>query len=106
MTYSILPNAQPKFDTGKIYLTPGAQDALAYHANGAQMLVALLARHASGDWGELDESDRRMNERAVNDGNMILSQYRLPDKTVLWVISDPIDEMGRRVTTILLPEER
>ena len=60
----------------------------------------------SGDWGELDEHNRAMNEQAVRDGNMILSQYRLTDETMLWIISDPVDDLGRRTTTVLLPEER
>ncbi len=47
-----------------------------------------------------------MNDRAVDSGNMILSQYRLSDETVFWIISDPVDAAGHRVTTVLLPEER
>lgn len=97
---------QPKFDAGTVYLSAGAQTALEGITSGAEIIIQLLARHAAGDWGELDESDRAMNDRALSDGNMILSQYRLPDQTMLWIISDPADNAGRRVTTILLPEER
>ena len=59
-----------------------------------------LARHRSGDWGELDPQDRRENERSLKHGWRILSSYPVGDKTV-WVIT----EADRSVTTILLPEE-
>lgn len=60
---------------------------------------------ASGDWGELEAHDRAMNEQAVHDGNMILSQYRLGGEAI-WIISDPVHDAGERITTVLLPEER
>jgi hypothetical protein len=105
MSKPIPSTNQPKFDAGTVYLTGGAQTALERIASGTEIVIQLLARHMAGDWGEIDASDRAMNDRAVNDGNMILSSYRLPDQTVLWIISDPTDAAGQRVTTVLLPEE-
>ncbi len=97
---------QPKFDLGNVVITRHAAQAMANFDNSAKKFAELLVRHATGDWGELDESDKRMNDRAVTDGNMILSQYRVSDETVFWIISDPVDAAGHRVTTVLLPEER
>ena len=105
MSNSTPSTNQPEFDAGTVYLTVGAQTALERIASGAEVISQLLAHHKAGDWGEIDDSDRAMNDRAVTDGNMILSQYRLPDQTVLWIISDPVDAAGRRITTVLLPEE-
>jgi hypothetical protein len=62
---------------------------------------AYLARHAAGDWGDLDEPDRRMNELALRHDERILSAYALTDGTRIYVIT----EADRSVTTILLPEE-
>ena len=42
------------FPLGKVVATPGALQVLA--ATG-QSPVALLHRHANGDWGDLDEED-------------------------------------------------
>lgn len=97
---------QPKFDLGHVVITRRAAQAMASFDNSAKKFAELLVRHGTGDWGELDESDKRMNDRALTDGNMILSQYRINDETVFWIISDPADDAGRRVTTVLLPEER
>lgn len=95
-----------KFDPGRIYMTPGALAVLAQPRPLEQSLETLLARHVSGDFGDLDEADRRANEIAITDGNMILSSYSLEEETTIWIISDPADDAGKRVTTVLLPEER
>lgn len=59
-----------------------------------------LARHATGDWGDLCAFDRRQNEIALRDGHRVLSSYDAPAGRV-WIIT----EADRSVTTILLPEE-
>jgi hypothetical protein len=59
-----------------------------------------LARHATGDWGELCAFDRRQNEIALREGYRVLSSYDVLAERV-WIIT----EADRSVTTILLPEE-
>ena len=59
-----------------------------------------LARHATGDWGELCTFDRRQNEMALREGYRVLSSYPVGRECV-WVIT----EADRSITTILLPEE-
>jgi hypothetical protein len=59
-----------------------------------------LARHATGDWGDLCGFDRRQNEIALSDGYRVFSSYDMPAGRV-WVIT----EADRSITTILLPEE-
>ena len=59
-----------------------------------------LARHATGDWGELCSRDRRENELSLRHGWRVLSSYTVGDAKV-WVIT----EADRSATTILLPEE-
>lgn len=58
---------------------------------------ALLTRHATGDWGELDREDWLENERAIVRGWRILSSYPTGDE-VIWVIT----EADRSVTTIFM----
>jgi hypothetical protein len=60
-----------------------------------------LHRHNQGDWGELDEHDRRENERSLLDHCRLFSAYHLRDGTKIWIIT----EADRSATTILLPEE-
>jgi hypothetical protein len=82
---------------GKVVATPGALKAIA-EAGGDPF--DYLARHATGDWGELCAFDRRQNEVALRTGERVLSSYETPAGKV-WVIT----EADRSVTTILLPEE-
>jgi len=60
-----------------------------------------LARHANGDWGEVDEPDRKANEYAVEHGLRVLSAYKLRTGQKIWIIT----EADRSKTTILLPSE-
>jgi hypothetical protein len=87
------------FSLGQIVSTPGALSALGGEGIDAD---GLLERHASGDWGELGEDDKRENELSLTEGFRILSAYTLPRTRVkIWVIT----EADRSVTTLLLPEE-
>jgi hypothetical protein len=63
--------------------------------------AALLKRHVTGDWGELDEEDRRENELSVANGFRLLSSYILSSGAKIWIIT----EADRSVTTLLLPSE-
>ena len=82
---------------GRIGATPGALQVL---TEAGEDLRLLLARHASGDWGDLDEDDRRENQRSLRYGWRILSSYSVGEERI-WIIT----EADRSVTTILLPEE-
>jgi hypothetical protein len=82
---------------GRVVATPGALKLLK-EAGGHPL--DLLARHATGDWGELCAFDRRQNEIALREGLRVLSSYEVPAGRV-WIIT----EADRSVTAILLPEE-
>lgn len=93
-----------KFCLGRLLSTPAALEALERNYVSG---FTYIRKHAAGDWGELSEEDALLNDQAVTDGSRILSAYRLPDETRIWVITDAtVDEEGtREVTTILLPED-
>jgi hypothetical protein len=82
---------------GKVLATPGALKLL---MEGRQHPFEYLARHATGDWGDLCTFDRRQNEIALREGYRVLSSYEVPAGKV-WIIT----EADRSITTILLPEE-
>jgi hypothetical protein len=86
------------FPLGHVVMTPGAA------ALGVDF-GPLLARHAKGDWGELDDFDARQNNTAVKEGYRILSAYEVMmengETERVWIIT----EADRSATTILLPSE-
>jgi len=81
---------------GELYATRNADEQLPRHV----MLLA-LARHLSGDWGDVCEEDWKLNDEAMEVGNRLLSSYRSPDGVKFWIIT----EWDRSVTTILLPDD-
>ena len=87
-----------RFAPGQIVATPGALAAL---QEAGDRPADLLRRHLSGDWGEVDEHDRRENEYSLQHGLRLLSAYTLADGTKLWIIT----EADRSSTTLLLPSE-
>ena len=86
------------FPPGQIVATPGALDAL---RGSGPALAVLLARHLSGQWGDLDAHDQQANDAALRDGSRLLSAYTLDDGTRIWVIT----EADRSSTCVLLPSE-
>lgn len=90
-----------KFPMGTLVMTPGAKAILSdmsgcFSAAG----MSIVARHHTGDWGDVGKADAKANERALKTGERLLSAYTV-DGTKLWIIT----EADRSVTTILLPDE-
>ncbi len=72
----------------------------AFRASGESPLVS-LERHLAGDWGDVDQRDRRENELSLQHGWRILSAYTLSTGVRFWIIT----EADRSATTFLLPDE-
>ena len=83
---------------GQLVATPAAIEAMGH---AGQDPAPLLARHRAGDWGEVDPDDAAANDRALRDGERVLSAYALKDGTRVWIIT----EADRSATTFLLPED-
>jgi hypothetical protein len=86
------------FPLGQTVATPGALLAL---EDAGDSPAVFLARHQSGDWGEVCPEDQQENDLSVRQGFRILSAYRTSKGVKLWVIT----EADRSVTTLLLPDE-
>ena len=83
----------PLFSLGQIVRTPGI-------AKFEGRLQNLLIRHQTGDWGDVSNGDKEINNSAVKNGDRILSAYSL-DGEKIWIIT----EWDRSSTCILLPSE-
>jgi len=92
-----------KFLLGQLAATPGALQAL---DESGQTPDFFMARHAAGDWGEVDGEDWALNDQALKDGSRLLSVYRTLRGVKLYLITEAVGDDGHRaVTTILLPSE-
>ncbi|RYH69161.1 MAG: hypothetical protein EON54_02780 [Alcaligenaceae bacterium] len=90
------------FSLGQVVATPGALQLL---RTANLPAFSFLRRHSVGDWGDLDAADAATNTDAVKAGARILSAYTVGSER-LWVITEAVDDHGKRSSTcLLLPEE-
>jgi hypothetical protein len=95
---SVLSICCPRFQAGLLQMTPRVQKLV---QDGTLNLVHYLSRHLTCDWGDLDESARRLNNAAIRDGDRLFSSYQVNPDMRLWIITDA----DRQATTASLPEE-
>jgi hypothetical protein len=91
-------DVRPKFRLGRLVATPGALELI--QGEGREPME-FVERHIRGDWGDLDEQDRLVNEQALAHGGRLLSSYIVVGEERVWVIT----ESDRSSTTLLLPSE-
>lgn len=103
---------QLKFSIGRVVATKAVAEKMEADWRFKKFCEDSLIRHITGDWGDLDEDDKKENDASldVNDPGRILSAYNLtsellvpyyqPD-TKIWIIT----EWDRSVTTILYPSD-
>jgi hypothetical protein len=61
-----------KFELGHVIVTPSATNAM---AAAGQEASDLLARHQAGDWGEISDQERHVNELGLNGSYNIVSIF-------------------------------
>ena len=83
----------PKFEVGQIVITPAASAALKSIGYTAE---DLLVRHQSGDWGDVSQHDRHVNEQGLAEQFNLQSVYAVHDDPRLVVCTN----RDRTVTTM------
>ena len=86
----------PMFALGQTVITANAKAVLP-----ELDVVLALQRHHSGDWGDVDDHDRQVNEDALRSGDRLVSIYKSVRDQKFYIIT----EWDRSVTTVLLPED-
>jgi hypothetical protein len=84
------------FSLGLLVANPGAKKIIP-----ADEMVKALKRHGSKDWGDIDAKAKARNDEAIDDGDLILSEYHTATGVKFWVIT----EGDRSETTVTLPDE-
>ncbi|MFJ5299216.1 DUF6094 domain-containing protein [Pseudomonas sp. NPDC088368] len=88
------------FVPGRMLVT---QTVKALMDNHAFDVAPYLARHLSGDWGDIDSQDWSSNQRALETGDRLVSGYNIHIKgeSRLLIITDD----NREATTVMLPAD-
>jgi hypothetical protein len=90
---------KPLFELGKVVMTKGL--ASYFNKIDANKVQEFLHKHVTGDFGQLDKSDIKMNNEAIKTGeDRILSCYEYYSKKI-YIIT----EWDRSYTTIMFAEE-
>jgi hypothetical protein len=90
---------KPLFTLGRVVATPVALAAIGISGDD---LSRYLARHQSGDWGDIDAHDREENQLSLEQEFRLMSIYTL---SITGIKIGVITEADRSSTCILLPEE-
>ena len=84
------------FPLGNTVITRAAADSV--HPEDVKLC---LDRHVQGDWGDLDDDDRRANQVALDQDLRLFSVYNDRAGVRFYIIT----EADRSVTTVLLPDD-
>jgi hypothetical protein len=84
---------------GRIIFSPGA------YTSGRDF-YPLLDRHGRGDWGDICDHDRELNDEALETKGLLFSSYAPtpsdpPGTPVLWIVT----EADHKTTTVATPGE-
>lgn len=94
------------FETGTVVMTCGIRDLVYSDEHAEEVVQNCLERHCKGDWGDLCEDDKAMNDESLEAEksggytDSLFSSYET-DVGKIYVIT----ECDRSATTILLSDE-
>ena len=87
------------FKDSELVITKGIHDRMEDEEFAVGVLDS-LRRYVNGDWGNLCDSDKAENEKALRDGERIFAVYNIGNEKI-YIIT----EWDCSITTVLLPEE-
>ena len=96
---------------GNVSISRSVDVQLRRDPTGMAFIDLCLVRHHLGDWGDLDTHDQAANTSALRSGDRLLSNYPIPahvapdvlkDDKTLWIITEAVNDSGRRTQTTLL----
>ena len=97
------PAVEILFAPGRISYPPEAQRAL---RRADEQGIALLLRHLSGDWGDVDEKRRQVNQWAIvhryPHNKPVISRYLLSGERQILITTRHLHLPGKRQTVLSL----
>lgn len=96
-----LTEGSSKFQLGQMVMTSGIAAEIEANPAFRRHVLESLARHVTGDWGDLCNEDKQENEYSLTRHLRLLSSYEEDGFKKIWIIT----EADRSATTVLFPEE-
>ena len=100
------------FKLGRVVATAGVEKWMSEDPNkgfpSKLLAMLMLHQHVTGNWGEVDAEDKKLNDDSVKTGGRLMSSYPVDATNLyegredkLWIIT----EWDRSVTTLLFLSE-
>lgn len=67
-------------------------------------IIRCLNRFFKEDWGEMCKEDCLANKKALISGARLFGAYKVENEKI-WIIADAVDDAGKRLVTVLFPDE-
>jgi predicted transcriptional regulator len=90
-----------EMNVGQVLVTRKVAEMAGENSQFAKFIRESLDRYRRGDWGELSDDDKRLNDVSKNTRRMVLSSYESGAFPEIWIITSP----DRLYSTIMFPEE-
>lgn len=87
--------------TGQKAMTRGIAAKMAENEQFAKQVTHFFGRYLEKDWGEISETDKKINDWNIENGSGSLMGVYETCEGRIWIMTDEY----RYVTTILFPEE-
>ncbi len=92
--------ADPQLQLGRLLMTRDVATEV-----DTTLVMWCVGRHLRGDYGDTCPEDAAMNRAAIREGaGRVMSEFRLPDGTRLWVSTDGIGTPDHH-TCVMFPED-
>ena len=88
------------FNTGRTVMTRAIAITSSEEPKFAKFVLDSYRKHIIGNWGDLDESDKKANDKALKTDDRILSAYNMDDRKI-YIIT----EWDRSYTTVMFANE-
>lgn len=93
------------FKLGQVVATAAVWELIDTNEGFSLFISLCLSRYIAGDWGDIDDEDKALNDNALEEGDRIMASYQIPLEVEevyedrIWIIT----EADRSVTTLLFP---
>jgi predicted transcriptional regulator len=90
-----------EINVGRVLMTRGVAELVRRNRKFASFVKESLGRHRRGDWGEMSDEVRQLNNQNLGVNTRLFSWYELKSFPEIWITTEP----DRSFTTIMFPDE-
>jgi predicted transcriptional regulator len=90
-----------EMNIGQVLATADVMKLSRENKRFASFVRASLERYRRGDWGEMSEGDKHLNDVSEESGRLILAAYESANFPEIWIMTSP----DRSYSTVMFPEE-